>query len=125
MLLSHERKKGIFSIELHDQTMFELFLIWNFGNDTENWDFGIKYINICAKERIKMKHVVKMVAYIDTEETNLIELGKLGLEKIKKEIESGVCVVDVYKNCVSVEMVCVNINEKKEVENDKKREESK
>jgi hypothetical protein len=113
MMLSIERKKYIFKVELLDKTTDELLFIWCFGNDTENWDFGIKYTLICIKENLNMKHVVKMVAYIDTEETDLIKLGELGLEKIKKEIESGVCVVDVYKNCVSVEMVCVNINESK------------
>lgn len=114
IFMSIESKKNVFVVKLYDKTINELSLIWNFSHIVENWEFGFKWLTLSAKEILKMKHVVKMVAYIDTEETDLVELGKLGLEKIKKEIESGVCVVDVYKNCVSIEMVCVNINDKKE-----------
>lgn len=109
-----KKKNGrVWELRLTDETLNETYLYFSFGKDQSCWDFGIAWSLMSIKERIKMKHVVKMVAYIDTEETDLVELGKLGLEKIKKEIESGVCVVDVYKNCVSVEMVCVNINESK------------
>lgn len=116
MLLFDDRKKYIFRVELLDKVTDELLFMWCFGEDTENWEFGIKYTLVCVKEKIKMKHIVKMVAYIDTEETDLIKLGELGLQKIKSEIESGVCVVDVYKNCVAVEMVCVNIADKEATE---------
>jgi len=110
-----KKKDGVvWELKLIDRTVNETYLYYSFGKDQSCWDFGIAYTLVCIKEKIKMKHVVKMIAYIDTEETDLIELGKLGLEKIKKEIESGVCVVDVYKNCVSVEMVCVNIKEGRE-----------
>lgn len=116
-------EKIVFAVEITDVNFNELVLIWQFREDLENWNFGIQWVLVNIKERIAMKHVVKMVAYIDTEETDLVKLGELGLQKIKEEIESGVCVVDVFLNCVKVEMVCVNIKDKEAIEYMKKKTE--
>lgn len=109
-----DKRKCIFSITLSDNSTNELYCIWNFYDNTECWEFGSKWILINIKEQICMKHVVKCTVVVETESTDLKEIAKLGLEDIIKRVNDEFVVVDVYRNCTAVEMICVHNKDMKE-----------
>lgn len=64
-------EKPLFTIELIDTNLDELISVWKFSQNTDCSQFGIRWLLSHIKERIAMKHAVKLVAYVETEETDL------------------------------------------------------
>ena len=122
-VIESRHEKVVFIVELTDVAMNEKYLIWQFRTNSENWGFGIAWILTNIKERLSMKHLVQVQAYVETDETDLKKIGLLGLQKIKDEISSGFVVVDVFEKCINREMYCVNISDlvKVSVENASKK----
>lgn len=108
MILFLEKKKYLFKVTLSDKTLNENYFVFCFGEQIDNWEFGFNYTLICIREKIKMKHVVKCTVVVETESTDLKEIAKLGLEDIIKRVNDEFVVVDVYRNCTAVEMICVH-----------------
>lgn len=115
------KRNSAFSVKLSDNSTNELYCIWNFYDNTECWEFGINWVLINIREQIVNKHLVKVQVVVETESTDLKEIAKQGLEKIIKQVSDEFVVVDVYRNCISAELICIHNKELKEVKNDQKK----
>lgn len=111
-----DKRKCVFSITLSDNSTNELYCIWNYYNNTECWEFGNNWVLINIKEQIKMKHLVKVQAVVESESSDLREIAVEGLKKILQQVHDEFVVVDVYKNCLGVELICIQNKELNQVE---------
>ena len=110
-VIESRNERVVFVVELIDLKLNEKYLIWQFRSNSDNWGFGFAWVLTNIKERLSMKHLVQVQAYIETDETDLKRIGLLGLQKIKEEIASGFVVVDVFERCINREMYCVNVSD--------------
>lgn len=70
----------LISMKLIDQEKGEYFFSWSFGQNTDCAEFGLKYSIAMIREKINMKHLVKVQVVVETEETDLRKIATLGLK---------------------------------------------
>jgi len=60
-----------------------------------------------------MKHLVKLIVLVESDETEVLAIGQLGLNRMVDLIASGYVVVDVSKSFAENVAVCVNVDQRR------------